>query len=74
MFGDRDQSIPVADIEALRTAAAAAPVSTEVVRYPDAGHAFHCDARRSNYHEQSAKDGWARTLAWFAEWLPAKRS
>ncbi len=74
MFGDRDQTIAVSDVEALRAAAAKAPVATEVVRYPDAGHAFHCDARPSTYHEAAAKDGWARTLAWFAKWLPGQPS
>ena len=39
-------------------------VDTEVVRYPGAAHGFHCDAR-ADYHEASAKDAWARTLAWF---------
>ena len=64
LFGDQDASIPVEDVERLRDALGAAPVPTEVVRYPDAGHGFHCDAR-ADYHEASAKDGWARALAWF---------
>jgi carboxymethylenebutenolidase len=68
LFGDNDQSIPVDDVEALRAAVAAAPVATEVVRYPDADHGFHCDAR-SSYHEASAKDGWRRTLEWLASHL-----
>src|SRR3954466_6441135 len=36
LFGDQDQGIPVDDVEALRTAASKASVSTEIVRYPDA--------------------------------------
>ena len=64
LFGDQDASIPVEDVERLRNALGAAPVPNEVVRYPDAGHGFHCDVR-ADYHEDSAKDGWARTLAWF---------
>jgi len=64
LFGDRDQSIPVDDVEQLRAALRDAPVDTDVVRYPDAGHGFHCD-RRADYHEASARDAWARTLAWF---------
>jgi carboxymethylenebutenolidase len=64
LFGDEDGGIPVEDVERLRAAVAAAPVHTEVVRYPGAGHGFHCDVR-SAYHEASARDGWARTLAWF---------
>jgi carboxymethylenebutenolidase len=39
-----------------------------VVRYADAEHGFHCDARDA-YHEDSAKDAWQRTLDWFATHL-----
>jgi carboxymethylenebutenolidase len=65
LFGDTDQSIPVEQVEALRAAVAKAPVPTEIVRYPDAGHGFHCDVRDS-YHESSADDAWRRTIDWFA--------
>ena len=68
LFGDLDQGIPVDDVEALRAAAATAPVETEVVRYPEAGHGFNCDDREA-YHEASATDAWARTLDWFARHL-----
>jgi carboxymethylenebutenolidase len=68
LFGDRDQSIPVQDVEALRAAAASAPVPTEVVRYPDAGHGFHRDGAAA-YHAESAADAWRRTLDWFARYL-----
>lgn len=71
LFGDRDQGIPVADVERLRTVAAGAPVATEVVRYADAGHGFHCDARPANYHEASARDAWGRALEWFDRFVPA---
>jgi len=70
LFGDKDQSIPIEDVEALRAAVAAASVPTEIVRYPDADHGFHCDAR-SSYHEASAKDGWLRTLGWLDAHLGA---
>lgn len=62
LFGDLDASIPTNEVEGLEAAAAKAAVDTEVVRYPEANHGFHCDVRDS-YHEPSAKDGWARTLA-----------
>jgi carboxymethylenebutenolidase len=63
LYGDQDKGIPPEQVEQLRAAVAQAPVDTEIVRYPDAGHGFHCDAR-SAYHELSARDAWARTLAW----------
>jgi carboxymethylenebutenolidase len=66
-YGDLDK-IPVEQVEQLRAAAARAPVETEIVRYPDAGHGFHCDARAA-YHEPSARDAWSRTLAWLDEHL-----
>jgi carboxymethylenebutenolidase len=63
LFGDRDASIPVDDVERLREALLSAPVPTEVVRYPDAGHGFHCDVR-ADYHPESARDAWGRALNW----------
>lgn len=68
LFGDEDASIPVKGVEELRTALTAASVPTDVVRYPGAGHGFHCDAR-ADYHEEAAKDAWSRTLGWFATLL-----
>ena len=70
LYGDKDQGIPIGDVEALRTAVAKADVDAEVVRYADADHGFHCDARAS-YHQPSATDAWGRTLAWFARYLPS---
>jgi carboxymethylenebutenolidase len=70
LFGDRDRSIPVEDVERLRAALDATGEPCEVVRYPDAGHGFNCDERDS-YHEPSATDAWARTLAWFDRHLTA---
>jgi carboxymethylenebutenolidase len=64
LYGDEDASIPVADVERLRAALTAATVDAEVVRYPEAGHGFHCDVR-ADYHETAARDAWARALAWF---------
>jgi carboxymethylenebutenolidase len=68
LFGDRDQGIPVDDVEALRAAAATATVPTEVVRYAEAEHGFNCDERPS-YDAAAAGDGWARMLTWFERHL-----
>jgi carboxymethylenebutenolidase len=67
LFGDKDESIPVDDVERIRTDLGNAQVPHEVVRYPDAGHGFHCDAREGHYHEASANDAWAKTLAWLED-------
>jgi carboxymethylenebutenolidase len=69
LFGDRDKSIPVDDVERLRSALKSAAVPTEIVRYPDAGHGFHCD-QRDSYDETAAKDAWSRTHAWFDTHMP----
>jgi len=69
LYGDLDQSIRVADVEALRVAAARAAVPTEVVRYGDAGHGFHCDVR-ADFNEVAAKDAWRRSLEWLDRSLP----
>jgi carboxymethylenebutenolidase len=63
-FGDLDKSIPTDEVEQLREAAAKAAVTTEVNRYAEADHGFHCNDR-SAYHEVSSKDAWAKTVAFF---------
>jgi carboxymethylenebutenolidase len=63
LFGDRDDGIPVEDVERLREALTVTTTTTEIVRYADAEHGFHCD-RRPAYHPDAATDGWRRTLAW----------
>jgi carboxymethylenebutenolidase len=64
LFGDKDQSIPVDDVETLRTELKAATVANEIVRYPNAGHGFHCD-QRPDFVPDAAADAWARMLDWF---------
>ena len=68
LFGDRDGSIPVEEVETLRARLAEVDVPTEVVRYPAAEHGFHCDVRPS-FNAEAAADAWDRTLAWFGEHL-----
>jgi carboxymethylenebutenolidase len=68
LFGDRDQSIPPEEVEELRRLLEKAPVESEIVRYAEASHGFHCD-RRDSYHEESASDAWERTLEWFDRYL-----
>jgi carboxymethylenebutenolidase len=64
LFGDADKSIPVEDVERLRTTLdRETKVAHDVVRYPHAEHGFHCD-RRASHQEGAATDGWKRTLAW----------
>ncbi len=68
LYGDLDRGIPTDDVERLRAAVADASVATEIVRYDDAEHGFHCDAR-SSYNAGAAADSWQRTLTWLARHL-----
>jgi carboxymethylenebutenolidase len=63
LFGDEDGSIPVEDVETLRTALEQAPVPTEIVRYPGAEHGFFCDERPS-FNGSVSEDAWTRTMDW----------
>ena len=62
-FGERDDHIPIRDVEAIRTALPDVPVFT----YP-AGHGFNCDARGS-YDAASAAEALERSLAFLARHL-----
>ena len=69
LYGDQDKGIPAEDVEGLREAAKNAPVATEVVRYPEGEHGFHCDARPDSFNEAAALDARRRALAFFADYL-----
>jgi carboxymethylenebutenolidase len=63
LYGGKDQGIPLEDVEAMRQALKKAGGSSEIVVYPEAGHAFHADYRPS-YRKDAADDGWKRLQAW----------
>jgi carboxymethylenebutenolidase len=65
LYGDLDQSIPVEEVEQLRAIAGERPVATEVVRYANGLHGFHCDDRPAVYDVDIATDARARMFAWF---------
>lgn len=73
-FGDRDDFVPMADIEALHACLSAARHPAEVVIYEDAGHAFMNDTRTDAYRPETAKLAWARMLAFFSEHLRGPES
>ncbi len=71
LYGALDKGIPVPDVEAMRTALAAAAkagsktaAASDIHIYADADHGFHADYRPS-YNEADAKDGWQRLMAFF---------
>lgn len=62
LFGDDDALIPRAQVAELRTKLEPLSYETQVVSYPDAGHAFFNDARPETYVEAAAGGAWPRAL------------
>ena len=73
-YGALDKGIPVADVEAMRTALKAAGKSPpdEITVYPEADHGFMADYRPS-YNEAAAKEAWAATLEWFGRYVKGSK-
>jgi carboxymethylenebutenolidase len=64
LYGGQDQGIPLADVEKMRAALAAAKSPSEIVVFPDAQHGFNADYRPS-YRAEDAREAWKQCLAWF---------
>jgi carboxymethylenebutenolidase len=64
LYGEADQGIPVAQVEAMKAALQAAGKKAEFQIYPGAPHGFHADYRPS-YRKEAADDAWSRLSAWF---------
>lgn len=64
LYGEKDQGIPLADVEKMRAALEAAKQPSQIVVFPDAPHGFHADYRPS-FRADVAKDAWGQCLAWF---------
>ena len=67
LYGEADTGIPVATVEALKAALAAAGKTAEFKIYPGAPHGFHADYRAS-YRKEAAEDAWGRMQAWFRKY------
>jgi len=67
LYGEADTGIPVAQVEALKTALADAKKPAEFKIYPGAPHGFHADYRAS-YRKDAAEDGWNQMQAWFKKY------
>jgi len=64
LYGEADAGIPVAQIEQMKAALAAAGKTAEFKIYPGAPHGFHADYRAS-YRKEAAEDAWNQMQAWF---------
>jgi carboxymethylenebutenolidase len=67
LYGEADQGIPTAQVEAMKAALAAANKPAEFKIYPGAPHGFHADYRPS-YRKEAADDGWNEMQAWFRKY------
>jgi carboxymethylenebutenolidase len=64
LYGAEDQGIPVAQVEQMKAALAAAGKTAEFHIYPGAPHGFEADYRPS-YRKDAAEDAWKQMQAWF---------
>src|SRR4051794_27841219 len=67
LYGEADQGIPVAQVEQMKAALAAANRPAEFKIYPGAPHGFHADYRPS-YRKEAADDAWNAMQAWFRKY------
>jgi carboxymethylenebutenolidase len=67
-FGEADAGIPVEKVRQLEGWLAQHDKVHDINIYADAPHAFFNDTRES-YREDHAKTAWAKTLAWFDQYL-----
>jgi carboxymethylenebutenolidase len=67
LYGEADQGIPVAQVDAMKAALQAAGKTAEFKIYPGAPHGFHADYRPS-YRKEAAEDGWNQMTAWFKKY------
>jgi carboxymethylenebutenolidase len=67
LYGGKDQGIPLADVEEMRSALAMAQkTDSKIVVFPDAPHGFLADYRPS-YQPREAAEAWAQCLEWFRQ-------
>ena len=67
LYGEADQGIPVAQVEAIKAALQAAGKTAEFKIYAGAPHGFHADYRAS-YRKEAAEDAWNQMIAWFKKY------
>jgi carboxymethylenebutenolidase len=67
LYGAKDTGIPRETVEQMRAELRKAGSPSEIVVYPEAGHAFNADYRPS-YNPEAAHDGCKRMLAWFRKY------
>jgi carboxymethylenebutenolidase len=64
LYGGLDTGIPLDSVQRMQEELKKGKSKSEIVVYPNAGHAFNADYRPS-YNKQSADDAWAKMKDWF---------
>src|SRR5215469_9711496 len=67
LYGEADQGIPVAQVDAMKSALQGAGKTFEIKIYAAAPHGFHADYRAS-YRKDAAEDAWNQMIAWFKKY------
>ena len=66
LYGGQDKSITLDSVELMRAALRTAGNASEIIVYPESGHAFHADYRPS-YNAKDAADGDQKMYAWLKQ-------
>ena len=67
LYGEADQGIPVAQVEAMKAALTAAGKTAELKIFPGAPHGFHADYRPS-YRAEAAEAAWGDMTGWLKKY------
>lgn len=69
LIGESDEYFSIPDIKEFVAQQRSRNIPTELVLYPETGHAFFNDTRPEAYKADAANDAWRRTLALFGQTL-----
>jgi carboxymethylenebutenolidase len=68
IFGDKDQAIPLSNIQQFKTALDASGITNEIHIYKGLGHAF-ANPSGANYAPNETVDAWQKTLAFLKKYI-----
>lgn len=64
LYGEADQGIPLAQVDAMKAALQSAGKTFDIKVYAGAPHGFHADYRPS-YRKEAAESAWNEMIGWF---------
>lgn len=68
IFGDKDQSIPVEEVNQFRTSLDQSGITNEIHMYNGVGHAF-ANPSGDNYAPKETEDAWQKTLSFLKKYV-----